>query len=61
MEWMREILEKASITDGNLDIEGLIKQISDKLPTLVRVQVGLSRRAERQYVHFGSTHSLYIF
>ena len=32
MEWLREILEKASITDGNLDIEGLIKQISEEFP-----------------------------
>jgi len=32
MEWLREILEKASITDGNLDVEGLIKQISEEFP-----------------------------
>lgn len=32
MEWLREVLEKASITDGKLDIEGLIKQVSTEFP-----------------------------
>ncbi len=32
MEWLKEILEKASITDGKLDVEKLIKQISTEFP-----------------------------
>lgn len=32
MEWLRAILEKASITDGKLDVEGLIKQVSTEFP-----------------------------
>ncbi len=32
MEWLRGILEKASITDGKLDVEGLMKQISTEFP-----------------------------
>lgn len=32
MDWLKEILEKASITDGKLDVEALMKQVSTEFP-----------------------------
>lgn len=32
MEWLKALLEKATITDGNLDIDGLMKTIKEEFP-----------------------------
>lgn len=32
MEWLKEILEKATITDGKLDIEAVMKSVSAEFP-----------------------------
>ena len=32
MDWLKAILEKAVVTDGRLDVEGLMKQITAELP-----------------------------
>ena len=32
MEWLKEILEKATITDGKLDVEAVIKAVSVEFP-----------------------------
>lgn len=32
MEWLKAILEKATITDGKLDIDGLMKTIKEEFP-----------------------------
>ncbi len=32
MEWLKEILEKAAVTDGKLDVEAVMKQISAEFP-----------------------------
>lgn len=32
MEWLKEILEKAAVTDGKLDVEGVMKQVTAEFP-----------------------------
>ncbi len=32
MEWLKAILEKASVTDGRLDVEALMKQVNAEFP-----------------------------
>lgn len=32
MDWLKEILEKAAVTDGRLDVEAVMKQISTEFP-----------------------------
>ncbi len=32
MDWLKEILEKAAVTDGKLDVEAVMKQVSAEFP-----------------------------
>ena len=32
MEWLKKLLEEAKITEGKLDVDGLLKNINTELP-----------------------------